>query len=147
MTDFSGPEQAALRYMYHADNALHQGELRSEARDYLEQYIREHGIPDENGHIVWEFDVPVTVDDHKHGLVTYSGLKLQRRVSEYMDEEKAMEIIDKYSLWAECTEEEIVRHVDYDALYAQNQLGVISDEEIDSLLSFDVSYALTKVKA
>lgn len=92
---------------------------------------------DEDGNYFYEFPDPI---------LEYKGLKAQRRVSEYANEEKARELIIRHALEDRCIEVVTDTVVDYDELYACNQEGIISDEEIDSIIEVDVTYALVKIK-
>jgi hypothetical protein len=96
---------------------------------------------DEEGHYFYEFPAPIYLDD-----TTYSGLMAQRRVSEYIDDSKAWDVITRHSLEDRCFKTVTTIEIDYDELYACNQEGIISDEEIDSILETDETYALIKVK-
>lgn len=140
---FLDPERAALSYLYHSDEVAQHTARKNEASEYIKSNIRDLGEPDENGNIVWTFDNPLTTDDAGQ----YLGFKLQRRVSEYTDDERAMEILEEHGLGPRCVRYITVAEIDYDEMYAANQEGVISDDEIDSIISIDETWALVKVKA
>lgn len=130
----------AHRYLYTAEEESRLVQAKKEARDYLMPAIRELGEPDENGNIIWYFDEPLHLGE------TYSGLMLQRRVSEYTDEEKVREIIAKHGLEDRCIRKVVTYEVDLDEVFACNQEDVISDEEIDSMIVVNENWALVKVK-
>lgn len=116
---------------------------RSDLRDDLSEYIKEHGEQDENGNLILFFDELMTVDDKEW----YSGLMLQRRVSEFVDDDTARVVIESNDLESRCIKRIVTEVIDYDELYACNQEGLISDEEIDSILSEEETWALVKMKA
>ena len=113
---------------------------KTAARDWIKANIRELGEPDEDGNIVWEFD-PVPSGDS-----FCSGLKLQRRVSEYIDEESARALIEDAGLAPRCIRRIYTEEIDLDELYAANQEGLITDEEMDSIIEVDENWALVKIK-
>jgi hypothetical protein len=106
----------------------------------LKDWILDNCEQDESGNFIWDFDKPVIGDNDD----SYRGLMLQRRVSEFIDEDKADEIIQAHNLQDRCYT--TIEVIDFDQLYACNQEGVVSDEEIDSILSFNETFALIKVK-
>jgi hypothetical protein len=140
---FLSPERAALSYLYHSDEVAMHTARKNEASEYIKKNIRDLGELDENGNVIWLFDNPMTTDDAGQ----YLGFKLQRRVSEYVDEEKARTIIESHGLGPRCVRYIEVTEIDYDEMYAANQQGIISDDEIDSIISADETWALVKVKA
>lgn len=116
--------------------------VKEQARDGLKPWIMGNCPVDEKGNYILEFPDSITVDGETH----YRGLMVQRKVSEWADEEKARELIDKYNLWDRCVKYVTVEEIDYDELYAANQDGTIPDEDIDSIIETNVTYALVKVK-
>lgn len=117
----------------------------SELKDLIKPYILDNGSEDENGNFIWEFDKPVMYDEDT--LVT--GLMAQRRVSEFINEDRAWEIVEKYGddVRAQCVEEIVTHEINLDRMYALNQQGVISDEDMDSILETSETFALIKLKA
>lgn len=114
---------------------------------------------DENGHRYYDFPEPVTIDGK-----TYKGLRNQRTVSAFVDEDKVREFFDgtymgdpdptlseaertrralmKQQVWKPVTTWEW----DYEELYRLNQQGILTDDEIDSLTTTSVTWALNAVK-
>lgn len=117
----------------------------SELKDLIKPYILGNGIPDENGNYIWEFDKPVIYDEGT--LVT--GLMAQRRVSEFVNEDKAWEVVEKYGddVRYQCVDEIVTHEINLDRMYALNQQGIISDEDMDSILETSETFALVKMKA
>lgn len=134
------PYAAAHQYFYYQEREAEAVKKKNECRDYLKDYIRREGEPDENGNIIWYFNTPI--DTGK----PYYGLKLERRVSEYTDEDIAADIVISKGLRARCIWEETVQHLDLDEIYACNQEGLITDDEIDSMIVVSETFALVKVK-
>lgn len=114
---------------------------REDLRDKLRPWLTESFEPDEDGNYYYEFPDPINLDG-----IWYTGLQAQRRVSEFVDDIKAMDIIAQHNLQDRCLYEHVELEVDYDELYAANQEGIISDEEVDSIIEHTVNYALVKVK-
>lgn len=106
----------------------------------LKNWMLDNCEQDESGNYIWDFDKPVAGDND----TSYRGLMLQRRVSEFIDEDKADEIICSHNLQSRCYT--TIEVIDFDQLYACNQEGVVSDEEIDSILSYNETFALIKVR-
>jgi hypothetical protein len=130
-----------MQYLMQAHNEKISKERRTDLRDKLLDFILSNGEPDENGNIIWEF--PRLIDFDASML---KGMMAQRRVSEFLNEEKARELIEKHHLEADCIKVEFVETIDYDELFAANQKGIISDEELDEIIEISESYALTKIK-
>jgi hypothetical protein len=97
---------------------------------------------DEGGSYIYEFDSPLTIAEGQ----TFSGLKVQRRVSEWVNTDTAKEIALKYGVNDRCIKRVVTYEVDLDELYACNQEGLIPDEELDSIMESNVTYALVRVK-
>lgn len=140
---FNNPQLAAQRYLFCSEEEARIVSEKNTTRDFLKSQITDLGEPDENGNIIWYFDNPI-ISTNSNDI--YIGLMLQRRVSEYTDEDVVLEIIDKYGLRDRCVHQEVLDVVDLDAVYACNQEGVISDDEIDSMIVVKETFALTKVK-
>src|SRR6266567_7874315 len=114
--------QQAHRYLYTAEEEARIVSAKKEARDYLLDSIRDVGEPDENGNIVWYFDEPLHLGE------TYTGLMLQRRVSEYTDEDIVRAILANKNLDRRCIRRVVTYEIDLDEVYACNQEGLITDE-------------------
>lgn len=114
---------------------------REELRDKLRPWLTESFEADEDGNYFYEFPKPINLDG-----IWYTGLMAQRRVSEFVDDERANTLIYKYGLANRCLRRVETFVIDYDELYAANQEGIVPDEDIDSIIDYDVNYALVKVK-
>jgi hypothetical protein len=130
----------ALSYILVTHDEVKIKQDRENLRDSLKQWIMDNCEPDENGSYRWELDEPITPD----GDEWVTGFEVQRRVSEFIDEQKADALVKKYGLEDSCYQ--TVTEIDFDALYAANQRGIITDEEIDDMLSYNETYALLKAK-
>lgn len=130
----------AHKYLYSSEEEARILKIKNESKDYLKDKITDLGEPDENGNILWYFDDPLILGE------TYTGLMLQRRVSEYTDEDKVLEILQDTGLEARCVRYVTTPQIDLDEVYACNQEGLLTDEEIDSMIVIQESYALVKIK-
>lgn len=140
----SVPEPVRRAHLYLAaldDEAVFK-KRKEEHRDYLKAWIMEAFDPTDKGDFLFEF--PQGSINLPGGPC--KGLLVQRRVSEWVDDDKALAIIGRHGLQGRCIKEVKSYHIDYDELYACNQEGLISDDEIDSILEISESFALTKVK-
>lgn len=117
---------------------------REELRDNLKKWIISNCDQDENGNYIYEFDSPLLLQ-YAGGKVY--GLMAQRRVSEFIDEDRAWEIVDKYDIRDKVVEEVTTEELNFDALYALNQQGIVSDEDIDSILELKETFALMKMES
>lgn len=133
----------ALQYIVDSDEEQTIKTRRSVLRDDLVKWIKANCDRDENGNYIYEFDSPIRLDDN-----SYLGLMAQRRVSEFINEDRAWEIIDKYGaeVRAQCVDEVVTHELNLDMMYALNQRGIISDEDIDSILETNETFALVKLK-
>jgi hypothetical protein len=112
---------------------------KEKLRDNLKDWIIANCEPDENGSYIYTFDNPIVMDDK-----TYQGLIAQRRVSEFVNEDKAYAVAEKYDVLDQVTEEVITTELSLDKMYSLNQQGIIPDEDIDSILELKETFALTK---
>lgn len=129
------------QYLFTLDQETKLKKQRESLRDDLKTMVM-WGEPDENGNYNYDFPDPISVD----GETYYRGLQAQRRVSEFLDDDTAYQVIDMAGLWSRCVKEEIVYNIDYDEVFACNQEGLISDDDIDAIIQHDTSYSLVKVK-
>lgn len=136
------PLRVAHLYLVSLDEEAKQKKSRESHRDFLKSFIMGSFEPDEEGNFFYEFPEPINLGDY-----LCRGLKAQRRTSEWINDDKAREIIAAHGLEDRCLKEVTETYIDYDALYAANQEGIIPDEEIDTVLEISESYALVKVKA
>lgn len=140
------PVPEPLKWAHLYLNAL---EGEAQFKKYREQYRKQllpwlkESEPDEDGNYYYEFPDPLHIGDDR---TEYKGLKAQRRVSELINENVAQELIMKHDLGSRCIKEVVSYVIDYDELYACNQEGIISDEEIDSIIETEETFALVKVK-
>lgn len=137
------PEPLRLSHLYllSAHDEAELKKRREDARSFLLPYLQENFVPDENGCYIYEFPDPIIIDG-----VSYKGLMAQRRVSEFVNEDRARELIAEHHEEDRCLYPVTTFEVDYDELYALNQEGIISDEEIDSIIEPQETFALVRVK-
>lgn len=115
--------------------------LRDNYKKQLSSLIIADDNKDDKGNYNLEFTEPLCIND-----TWYTGLQMQRRVSEYLNEEAAWKLIADKHLHDRCIRVVTTEEIDLDELYAANQEGIISDDEIDSIIENDESYALIRVK-
>lgn len=101
----------------------------------LMELLADEVDPDEKGNRV--FDLPEPVDGIK-------GVKRERRVSQIMDENYALELIKKYGLEATCLQ--TITVINEDGILAANFAGDIPDDDISALYSEKESFAFVLVK-
>lgn len=134
--------EAVNGFLYNRAQSEFTSRQRDSYRDSLRKWLMEDGREDENGHRYLDFDNDLTIEGK-----TYKAICAQRRVSSSIDldatEAKAREL-GIYDLVFPVIE---IRQFDEDALYAANQRGQISDEDLDSLITENVSYAIVPVKS
>lgn len=135
------PLRVAHLYLVSLDEEARQKKAKESHRDYLKSFIMSSFEPDEEGNFFYEFPDPVNLGDY-----WCRGLKAQRRTSEWINDERAREIIEAHGLESRCIKQVVSEVIDYDELYAANQEGIIPDDEIDTVLEISESYALVKVK-
>jgi hypothetical protein len=133
------PKKGSLEQIFSQWATLkHQGDLIAERqkdlRTDLMGLVKGGGLTDEKGSFFLNLHTPVTVGDK-----TYRTLKNERRVSERLDEDAAEELLKSKGLLERCQKTVVV--FDPDELYVLNQEGLLSDEELDSLIVISESYA------
>lgn len=133
----------AHQYLLALHSETENRKSREKAREFLKPFIMGSFEPDHNGNFYYEFPEPVSVD----GETFIAGLMARRRVSEFTNLELAEQLVKLHKLEKRCIKKVVSYELDLDELYAANQEGIISDDEIDSILEIDVSYSLEKVKA
>jgi hypothetical protein len=98
-------------------------------------YLSDHGEKDDRGSTVYRIGEPA--DD-------VTGVKRERRVSQVMDEEYALELIKKHNLEDVCLE--TITVINEDGILAANFSGILSDVEISRLYSEKETYAFVLLK-
>ena len=131
------PLRRAHLYLAALDDEATQKARREDHRAYLKEWLINTFEPNDKGDYVYEFPKPIGAT---------KGLMLQRRVSEWVDEDRARALVSRHGLEDRCLTTVTSSVFDFDELYACNQEGIISDEEIDTILELSESYALVKVK-
>jgi hypothetical protein len=107
---------------------------QKELRDEMTAEVQEKGIPDEKGSLYLNLHTEVTV-----GSKTYRTLKSERRVSERLDETAAEQLLAGKGLLERAMKTVVV--FDPNELYVLNQEGLLSDDELDSLIVISESWA------
>ena len=135
-------------------------DLRQAMLDYLlNRSMRERSAREEDGLkkslMAWlethgdvlELDDPISFVSYAKGTPNsklISGAKRTTRRSKVLDDEKALEFLDKKGLYDECTEKITV--LNEDAILAANFEGRITDAEMAALYNENVTYAFNLVE-
>lgn len=104
---------------------------QKELRDSLLGAIENLGETDDQGNFWMELPKPV-------GDVRV--LKRQRRVTQTLNQERALQLLEENGLLDQCSQ--MVRVVDEDALMAAKWDGALTEEQIDSMIDTKVVWAL-----
>lgn len=142
-------DKQALMFITNWSTARSAGKARDKARDFVKAWFAKGGDPDheitvnENGSQIVEFAEPVLVDGKK-----VLGLENRRTVRSELD----LDLVDE---WLDSLPEaqrealsrklykKVVEHVfQPDALFALQQEGVITEEQLDALFSTTETWAL-----
>jgi hypothetical protein len=126
-------------YLFHRALLKKLEDDQKRARERLMEYIAGHGLQDDRGSLVIEFDDPITIEG-----VTYTGIMNQRRASEYLDTDKVEKLAVNKDLRERMVHMEEVW--DYDEIYVLYQEGLITEEEFDWLMDVTEQWALVPLK-
>lgn len=118
------------------------GKSRDSYRNLLREVIMEDGREDENGHRWLDFEEDLTVEGK-----TYKAICAQRRISSSIDLDATESLAKELNLYDEVFPVKEVRQFDEDRLYALNQQGKITDEQLDSLITEVETFAIVPVKS
>lgn len=103
---------------------------KQELRDRLFALVEISGEEDDKGHLRLELPDPVN---------EVRALKIERRVSNYLDAEKAEEVLTEAGIWDDCTTQVTV--LDEDKIMAARYEGKLTDEQIDAMYPQSVTEA------
>jgi hypothetical protein len=138
-------DKAVHDFLYQRDAETFAATMKNRGRDSLREYImdEEHDDVriDESGHRYLDLPDPLTFSG-----VTYTAICAQRRLSSSIDLDKTETLARELGLFDAVFPIVEVREFDEDALYAANQRGLVSDEQLDSLISEQETYAIVPVK-
>ena len=130
-----GPEEAINQYLQFR-RAKERFDKNSEIlKKDLMSYLDREGEQDGRGNCYYWLEEP-NEDVH--------GIKRERRISQSLDEEAALELIKKYGLEDECLE--TITVINEDGLLAANFAGLIPDNEVKSLYTEKQSFAFVLLK-
>jgi hypothetical protein len=140
----SDTTKAVHGYLFNRSSENEAKTVKNRDGGYLRLFIMENGREDESGHRYLDLEPPLTIEG-----VTYKAIKLERRTSSSIDLD-ATEVLmtskgqDEYErVFKPVTVEEF----DENEFYLSNQRGVVTDDELDSVITEETSYALVPVKA
>lgn len=134
----------AQAFLHNKTEAERIGKIRDESKRFLKKYLlseEDDVYADEKANRYVDFPDPLTI-----GEDTYAGIKLQRSVSVSIDEDRAKELLAAKSLINYVMHTVTVEEWDWDELYTLNQMGRISDEELDALLEENITWSVWPVK-
>jgi hypothetical protein len=142
--------KAAHTFLFSRDQQQNYTEKRTDARDMLLEWLLTRGTDDEGcrtddrGNRYYDFTEPLFI-----GGTAYAGLQAQRRVYSEIDIGATEHLLRRLGTdpFDRVFRQVTIRQFDEDALYMLNQEGLVSDEDLDSLLIEKESWALVAVKA
>lgn len=120
-----------------------EGTLKRELMKVLE----DHGDLVTGGHRQIPLGQPQQFHSYKGGkatIKTITGIERKRRVSQPLNEDRAMALVKEKGLLDECTEVVVV--LNEDAILAANYGGKITDEELEGLYDESESFAFYLVE-
>lgn len=148
MTDDESPDRLvaeefrwALEYVLTANDESVLKVRREKLRDDLKEWIIDNCEPDESGNYTYYFPRPIML-----GGKEITGLQAQRRVSEFVNEDRAFNIAEEYGVLDKVTYTVTTEELDLDQMYVLNQMGEIPDEAIDSIIEIKEHYALMQLR-
>lgn len=109
--------------------------LQNDIKTRLVEVLDKYGEPDDKGHI-W-FDLPEEVDGYK-------GMQRQRRVSQKLDLDAAMELLEEHNLSDRCVK--MVPSLDEDEVMACLYEGLLTETDVDTMFPKTITWAFIPVK-
>ena len=100
-------------------------------RDSLMEVVKVVGDPDDKGHLWMELDEEI------NGV---RSVLAEKRVSQSLNEERALEIIEERGLTERCTQ--MVRVVDHDEVMACLYEEALSEADLDEMFDRKITWAL-----
>ena len=129
-------------YLLNRSTAERAGHFESRLKARLMAILEAEGTQDGETKQVLGLEAPLTYVQTKNGKVvnkTITGIERVKRTMTPLNAERAMDLITKKGLLAECTETIVV--VNEDALLAANFDNRISDKELSSLYDESTNFA------
>jgi hypothetical protein len=134
--------EAIHGFLFNRSEQERTGKKRDTYRDVLRDWLMTDGREDENGHRYLDFDDDLTIEGK-----TWRGIQAQRRISASIDLDAAEELAKSRGIYDEVFPIVEIREFNEDALYAANQRGLVSDADLDALVTEHVTFAIVPVKA
>lgn len=113
-------------------------EAADDIRPRLLAHAEDHGEETFNGHLTVEMASPFTVP----GGDTHSGFTSEKRVSRRLNTERIEILGEEKGLTDRFFRTETIKVLDETGLYGAHQEGLITDEELDSLIDESTTRAL-----
>lgn len=139
----------------------------AEGRDALMGAVEAMGEPDDKGHVWLSLGTPIEGFDAKGKPKKYNALQRQRKVRAVMDEDVAIQVLEKHGILDECSKSflqirdtdaaiqalaaaglleghgiEVVTEVQEDAVRVAYFEGKITEAEYNDIITTQVSWAL-----
>lgn len=130
-----GPEIAIEQYLQFRRGRERFQKNEDILKKDLMLFLTANGEQDGRGGAVFMLEDPID---------EVAGIKRERRVSQILDEEAALELVTKYKLEDSCLE--TITVLNEDGLLAANFAGVVPDEEIKALYTQKETFAFVLVK-
>lgn len=134
--------EAVHGFLFNRSEVERKTKTRDNYKYALRTWLMEDGREDENGHRYLDFDNELTVEG-----TAYRGIVAQRRVSASIDLDATEELAKAAGIYDEVFPVVQIREFNEDALYAANQRGIISDDQLDGLVTENISFAIVPVKS
>jgi hypothetical protein len=140
----SDTTKAIHGYLFNRSSEATAKTAKTRDGNYLRDFIMANGREDENGHKYLDLDPPLNIDG-----VAYRAIKLERRASSSIDLDATEVLMTSkgQSEYEKVFKIITVEEFDENEFYLSNQRGVVTDEELDSVITEEVTYALVPVKA
>jgi hypothetical protein len=131
--------QQAQTFLTFKVEASRTGALRDKAKAWLKEYLQESGEEDPaTGHRRKALPEPVIIDGTK-----YSGLTLRKNVTKSLDVDKAMDLLESKHLVDRVRKLRPAEYYyDVSEIDVLVQEGLITEEEFDTLIDDDITWAL-----
>lgn len=115
----------------------------------LMEFIERVGELQDGGHRIVALASPTTFHSYKNGkpqIKSITGIERKRRVSQALDPDRTMALLEERHLTDQCTVTETIVSINEDAILAANYEGTITDEELAALYNENETFAFYLVE-
>lgn len=141
--------KAVHEFVYNRGLETESKARKERARDKLKRFltVKEdgefvNGREDENGHRYLDLESAIPDGDD-----LIESIRATRNVSSSIDLDLCADVLQSRGLYDRVFKRVVIRQFDEHELYALNQQGLISDEELDSMITEAITYSLTAVRS